>query len=141
MTPKQKTAIGHHCRLAGETTHPRFRSMVAPTASLVLTVNSGWERIEADFGGPVWHASIASPYLSFAALRQHAKSALHGVGDARLGEWAEEYQRNGMRFVHIKRRLRPEEEATIGPAVDLRGTPEYTERLAACPWLPAGYRE
>lgn len=40
----QRTAIRHHCRLAVETTHPRFR-YVGPDAaySVILTVNSGYE--------------------------------------------------------------------------------------------------
>jgi hypothetical protein len=37
------TALAHHCRLAGETVHPRFRSYITPAISLVLTVNSGYE--------------------------------------------------------------------------------------------------
>jgi hypothetical protein len=43
MNRQQQTALGYHCRLAGETTHPRFRSLIRPGVSLVLTVNSGWE--------------------------------------------------------------------------------------------------
>jgi hypothetical protein len=45
MTPAQQLALTHHCRLAVETTHPRFRSLLDPKRpiSLVLTVNSGYE--------------------------------------------------------------------------------------------------
>jgi hypothetical protein len=45
MTPWQQTAIAHHCRLAVETTHPRFAHWLDPgrRISLVLTVNSGYE--------------------------------------------------------------------------------------------------
>lgn len=44
MTPSQKTAIEHHCRLAFETAHPRFAWLDRRRGvSIVLTVNSGWE--------------------------------------------------------------------------------------------------
>lgn len=43
MNAHQRTALRHHCRLALETVHPRFRYRVAPTVSVVLTVNSGYE--------------------------------------------------------------------------------------------------
>jgi hypothetical protein len=42
----REVAIAHHCRLAVETTHPRFRHVVslgAGAVSVVLTVNSGYE--------------------------------------------------------------------------------------------------
>lgn len=94
-----------------------------------------------NFGGPVWHASVASTHKSFAALRQEAKGLLFGVGDPSLGEWVEEAARHGRRFVHIKRRLRPSEQLVTGPAVDVRGTEEEARRVAACPWLPVGWRE
>lgn len=38
----QETALRHHCRLAGETRHPRF-SWHTPMFTHVLTVNSGYE--------------------------------------------------------------------------------------------------
>lgn len=41
-TGAQQLALDHHCRLAGETTHPRFHYLI-PGASVVLTVNSGYE--------------------------------------------------------------------------------------------------
>jgi len=43
MTARQKTALRHHCRLAIETTHPRFAYRLGHGLSLVLTVNSGYE--------------------------------------------------------------------------------------------------
>ena len=43
MTPSQQTALAHHCRLASETVHPRFRHRVGLTENLILTVNSGYE--------------------------------------------------------------------------------------------------
>ena len=42
MTPQQKIAIEHHCRLSIETMHPRF-SWLSLGVSVVLTVNSGYE--------------------------------------------------------------------------------------------------
>lgn len=39
-------AITHHCRLACETAHPRFRHLIGPKSSgfvVALTVNSGYE--------------------------------------------------------------------------------------------------
>jgi hypothetical protein len=41
---QHKIAIANHCRLASETVHPRFRSVVGDSAySVILTVNSGYE--------------------------------------------------------------------------------------------------
>lgn len=42
VNDRQRTALRHHCRLAGETVHPRFAS-VELAYSVVLTVNSGYE--------------------------------------------------------------------------------------------------
>jgi hypothetical protein len=40
----QLAAIRHHCRLAVETTHPRFRYVGPDKAySVIVTVNSGYE--------------------------------------------------------------------------------------------------
>jgi hypothetical protein len=39
----QRIALEHHCRLAFETMHPRFAWVVPKVASVVLTVNSGYE--------------------------------------------------------------------------------------------------
>lgn len=41
MKPTE-VAIRNHCRLAGETIHPRF-AHVTGLVSVVLTVNSGYE--------------------------------------------------------------------------------------------------
>lgn len=44
MTPAQHTALAHHCRLAVETMHPRFRHVLpGGFVSVILTVNSGYE--------------------------------------------------------------------------------------------------
>lgn len=42
MNDRQKTALDNHCRLAGETVHPRF-SWAERDCTVVLTVNSGYE--------------------------------------------------------------------------------------------------
>jgi hypothetical protein len=42
MSPAQRIAIEHPCRFAFETAHPRFAHRL-PGASLVLTINSGYE--------------------------------------------------------------------------------------------------
>jgi hypothetical protein len=41
---QRRIALRHHCRLAVETMHPRFR-LLGPGAaySVILTVNSGYE--------------------------------------------------------------------------------------------------
>ena len=44
MNHRQRTALDHHCRFAFETAHPRFGHILEDgKASLVLTVNSGYE--------------------------------------------------------------------------------------------------
>ena len=43
MNRQQYIAIKHHGRLAAETMHDRFRHLLSPSMSLVLTVNSGYE--------------------------------------------------------------------------------------------------
>lgn len=43
MNGPQRLAIRHHCRLAGETVHPRFCRVLPLGFSVVLTVNSGYE--------------------------------------------------------------------------------------------------
>jgi hypothetical protein len=42
MRPEHRIARDHHCRLAGETMHPRF-AVRNGSWSRVLTVNSGYE--------------------------------------------------------------------------------------------------
>lgn len=43
MTPAQKVALRHYCRLAAETAHPRFLKLLPQGVSVVLTVDSGYE--------------------------------------------------------------------------------------------------
>ncbi|MDB6104126.1 MAG: hypothetical protein JWO52_4125 [Gammaproteobacteria bacterium] len=43
MTPEQLTAIRKHCRFAFETAQRQFAHRLKYGASLVLTVNSGYE--------------------------------------------------------------------------------------------------
>lgn len=44
MNRHQQIALDHHCRLAGETMHPRFCYPIErERCSIVLTVNSGYE--------------------------------------------------------------------------------------------------
>ena len=74
-------------------------------------------------------------------MREHAMKALDGVGAADLGEWEE----RGERAYHVRRRLTPEEQASVGEACDVRGTEDGGERLQrAWRWLsgmPSGIRE
>jgi len=56
-----------------------------------------------------------------------ARAALAGVGEASLGEW-DEY--GGFAF-HVRRRLSVTEAASVGPVVDVRGTPDGRRRCAA----------
>ncbi len=59
--------------------------------------------MDAGYGGPVWHASIASHGLRIpeSVLEQQALAQLAGVGDPDAGEWIE---RRGS-YVHVRRRL------------------------------------
>lgn len=43
MTPQQLIAFAHPCRLGEETVHPRFAVKFNETASVILTINSGYE--------------------------------------------------------------------------------------------------
>lgn len=43
MNEHQRVAIENHCRLSIETINPRFSWVVPGVASVVLTVNSGYE--------------------------------------------------------------------------------------------------
>jgi hypothetical protein len=81
----------------------------------------------------VWHASVAAHGGGDPARREVlARRALAGVGDPSAGEWPED----GRRAFHLRRRLAPDEEELVGPAVDVRGTPEAAQRLArATRWL------
>jgi len=60
---------------------------------------------------------------------RRAYAALDGLGDARLGEW---HEWSGAAY-HIRRRLTPAEQAHVGPAVDIRHTPEARRRAGALP--------
>ena len=93
-----------------------------------------------DYGGPVWHASAASipAGASRDELRAMAFEALVGVGDASLGQW-EEWP--GYAF-HVRRRLTALEQAMVGAAVDIRGTPEQDRRyMAVREFLPVGFKD
>lgn len=50
---------------------------------------------------------------------------LSGVGDRSLGQWLEW---TGTAF-HVRRRLSAEEQSLVGPAVDCRGTGEWSRRF------------
>lgn len=130
MTNQQQAAIRQHCWLGCETALPEFCHILpGRQASLVLSVNSGYECIEAGFGGPVWHASIApigGAKLSQTALRELALTALRGVGSVTRGQWME---RTPNAF-HVRRRLTEVEELLTGPAIDVRGTDEAAQRIA-----------
>lgn len=87
------------------------------------------------FGGPVWHASVSRLDTSD-AKEALALVVLSGCGDARLGEWRE----RGPKAFHIRRRLTDDEAAAIGPAVDIRGTPEAAARMRVMRlYLPPGW--
>lgn len=43
MTPAQQIAIAHPCRFAFETSQPKYSHRLRYGASLVLTINSGYE--------------------------------------------------------------------------------------------------
>lgn len=60
--------------------------------------------------------------------KQLARMFLTGVGDESLGEWEETGERG---VFHLRRRLSEAEQAEFGiPSVrDVRGTPEYEQRL------------
>lgn len=127
MSPAQKLALAHVALLAEETAHPRFGRR-APLGTIVLTVNAGYECLDNDFGGPVWHASARA--LNEPTGWAMAERALMDVGDARLGEWREA---GGAGTVHLRRRLTDEERAGAGGlgVRDVRGTDEEKRRLRA----------
>jgi len=78
-----------------------------------------------DLGGPVWHVSVAARGLAIpGVLEAECVRQLTGVGDARLGEWREW---SGRAF-HLRRRLNAAEQRSVGPVVDVRGTPEAHRR-------------
>lgn len=76
----------------------------------------------------MWHASVGvGPGYGRALLRRIVRQTLDGVGDASRGEWVE----YNARAYHLRRRLSVEEEAVIGPAVDIRGSDEHRQRWDA----------
>lgn len=89
----------------------------------------------------MWHASVHRLGTRTVAGREEELlalcfAALDGVGDPSLGEWVEV----GEVAMHLRRRLTPAEQAPIGPAVDVRGTPEHQRRMnRARRFLPAGF--
>lgn len=83
----------------------------------------------------MWHCSVAaSPGVYHVSqLEKLARYHLHNVGASGLGEWTEYH----MAF-HLRRRLAPHEQASVGDARDLRGTPAAMRRyLNAYAKLPA----
>lgn len=89
----------------------------------------------------MWHASIAfhGRHLDRLERRRRAYRALHGVGDAILGEWVEETPRS----IHLRRRLSFNEVMHSGCVLrDIRGTDEAAVLLEPLRrWLPAGWTE
>jgi hypothetical protein len=79
-------------------------------------------------GGPVWHASASA--VTTPTAWAMAERALHGVGDATLGEWRE--SGNGG-VVHIRRRLSDAEREAVGglDVTDIRGTENERARMRA----------
>lgn len=76
--------------------------------------------------------------LPTSMLRQQAYKALEGVGDTSRGQWEE----ISGRIFHLRRRLSEAEQAKVGDAIDIRGTPEQEKRwLAVRKYLPINYRE
>lgn len=79
-----------------------------------------------NFGGPVWHASVAGS-SDARRLKTACISELAGVGDTALGEWWETHNK----AVHLRRRLSNHEMEQIGPVLDVRGTSEALRRFDA----------
>lgn len=75
-------------------------------------------------GGPVWHTSVRTRTpVSEKDLRRMTNRVLDGVGDKRLGEWAERHE-----AMHLRRRLSASEQEIVGPVVDIRRTAEAVQR-------------
>lgn len=100
--------------------------------------------MDAGYGGPVWHASIARHGRSGRPIRiatvdpgeylTRVARALQSVGSAALGEWTE----LGDVAVHLRRRLTPDEWGPRPWGMDLRRTEQGRARLAAA-GLPRGF--
>ena len=107
--------------------------------------------MEAGYGGPVWHASVAwhqprglRPTVLLSRYQKRlmwavALEALEGVGAAVLGEWRQRLDFS----LHLKRRLAPAEWPDDRPwGMDYRGTPEGWSRLNAIAlYLPVHLHE
>ncbi len=90
----------------------------------------------------MWHASISFGRRLRRNDRRRARAlaerALQGVGARGLGEWRE----NGDIAYHLRRRLTDDEQAEVGPVIDIRGTPEVNARLIEVVHiLPMGWAE
>lgn len=69
---------------------------------------------------------------------RRARDALARLGDPEAGEWGEW---SGSAF-HLRRRLSFAEAVPVGPALDIRGTPEARRRVdmlpgAVLPYVPS----
>lgn len=84
----------------------------------------------------MWHVSVSGNAPMREMWRQECYIQIRGLGDAGRGEWVEW---SGKAF-HLRRRLSEREQVSVGPVVDIRGTPEAVERLQrvalAAPTLP-----
>ena len=88
--------------------------------------------MEKEYGGPVWHGSVASRSLKdWEWFEEKAQTLLGGVGEATRGEWREYSDQPGMRVLHVKRRLNSGEEVVAGILRDIRGTTEMVRRAEA----------
>lgn len=66
-------------------------------------------------------------YYGATLCERRAEKELAGLGDPTLGEWREW---TGRAF-HLKRRLTSDEQARVGPVLDIRRTVEAARRAAA----------
>ena len=125
-------ALAAPCLLPEETVLEGF-SHASGDWNYRLTLNSGYDEIDADFGGPVWHVSAKYRYglMPASAVEMQAEAFLEGLGDADAGEWRQSNPVNGI--CHIRRRVSADEHTRlgIGELRDLRGTKEERQRLRA----------
>lgn len=127
LKPPQRMALANPCRLAAEAKDSRFTWRRRTFKTLRMTVNTGWQCIEAGFGGSVWQASVEYRRVPAEGVAREALiRALAGVGIEQLQWWEE--SRGGV--WSLRRRLTPGEEAAAGAPVDIRGTPEHVERAS-----------
>lgn len=104
--------------------------------------------MDANYGGPVWHASVRHHGRDTdpAEVGLRCLRALRGVGDAELGQWWE--YGGTLRATHLRRRVTAEEwashERPIPWGTDLRKSPEGDRRLEAAKcrreWSPEEYQ-